>query len=87
MISTNPREETIIHALRWIEKLLDHFPAELASLTPHILENLQHSNIKIVQQSVVLIAKCVNHQDSYNMVEEILKFLESSLTEKYDQFK
>ena len=87
MISSNQSEQTTIQALKWIEKLLDYFPEELPNLSPHILENLQHQNMKIVNQSVTLIAECVNKQDSYNMVNEILKFLENFVLQKYEQTK
>jgi hypothetical protein len=87
MISNNSNYKTVLYAMKWIEHLLDYFPNELMQLSHQIIENLQHKNIQIVEISVILIAKCVNKQENYSMVSQILTFIENSLQSSEDQSK
>lgn len=87
MISNNSNFQTVYYAMKWIEHLLDHFPKQLMLLSHQIIQNLQHKNIQIVEISVILIAKCVNKQENYNMISQILSFIESSLQSSDNQSK
>lgn len=87
MISNNSNFQTVYYAMKWIEHLLDHFPKQLMLLSHQIIENLQHKNIQIVEISVILIAKCVNKQENYNMIAQILSFIENSLQSSDNQSK
>ena len=87
MISNNSNFKTVLYAMKWIEHLLDYFPSELMQLSTSIIENIQHKNIQIVEISVVLIAKCVNKQQNYSMISQILQFIEQSLDSVEDQSK
>lgn len=87
MISNNSNFQTVYYAMKWIEHLLDHFPKQLMLLSHQIIQNLQHKNIQIVEISVILIAKCVNKQENYNMISQILTFIESSLQSSDNQSK
>ena len=68
MISNNSNAKTVFYAMKWIEHLLDYFPKELMQLNNQIIQNLHHKDIQIVEISVILIAKCVNKQDNYDMI-------------------
>lgn len=78
---------TVYYAMRWIEHLIDNFPTELTELSEKIIRNLESDNLKIVETSVVLIAKIVNKLDKCDMISNIVRYLESMMKQDYDQSK
>lgn len=86
MISTE-KDQTVIYAMKWIQHLIDNFPTELLKLTDDIIKNLQSNDLQIVEISVVLIAKIVNKQDSYEMLDEVMSYLEETMKKGYNQTK
>lgn len=73
---------TIYYSMKWIEHLIDNFPSELVRLSEKIIKNLNNEDLKIVEISVVLLAKIVNKLDSYDLIASILKYLEGVMSNK-----
>ena len=86
MISTE-NYTTVFYAMKWIEHLIDNFPAELTKLSEKIIRNLSNDDLQIVEISVILIAKIVNKLDSCEMVADILTYLEKTSGKDYNQNK
>jgi hypothetical protein len=73
--------------MKWIEHLIDNFPAELTKLSDKIIRNLSNEDLQIVEISVTLIAKIVNKLKSCEMVSDILEYLEKNSGKEYNQNK
>lgn len=84
MISTE-NYTTVFYAMKWIEHLIDNFPAELNTLSEKIIKNLENEDLQIVEISVTLISKIVNKIDSYEMIGEILDYLQRMSIKDYNQ--
>ena len=87
MISNNSNSKIVFYAMKWIDHLLDYFPKELVQLNSQIIQNLHHKDIQIVEISVIFIAKCVNKQNNYEMIQQISEFIENHLNSSNDQSK
>jgi hypothetical protein len=78
---------TVYYAMKWIEHLIDNFPAELTQLSEKIIKNLDNDNLKIVEISVTLISKIVNKIDDCDLIADVLTYLENMMKSDYDQTK
>lgn len=87
IIQQSQDQRCVIEAIKWIERLLDHFPEQLLRLSSQIVKNLNHKEEAIVEISVKLIAKYICKQDRGELVGDILKFLESRIGGQSDQSK
>jgi hypothetical protein len=60
----------MISTLKWVDSLLEYFPEHLPGLSDNVIGNLKSADQKIVETSVILIAKCVEKRDQVGLLDE-----------------
>lgn len=82
---------TTYYAMKWMENLIDKFPSELVSLSEKILDNLKNDDIRIVEISVVLIAKIVEKMEGKEegtaLIADVISYLEGANKKEKNQAK
>ena len=66
----------MISTLKWVDSLLEYFPEQLSSLSDHVIGNLRSPDQKIVETSVILIAKCVEKRNQVSLLDLLISSIE-----------
>lgn len=76
IIEREKHHKTIIYTQKWVDLFQDYFPEQLADLSSHVIKNQTSNDAKIVETSVVSIAKCVEKRKQLTLLDELIEFIE-----------